>query len=67
MLDPPTHNRLFADKGDKVGMEGVPKKRKMNFVFTTKQREPQKSIYPNFLDIVQSKICDNFCHLLNCA
>ena len=25
MLDPPTHNRPFADKRDKVGMDGVPK------------------------------------------
>ena len=25
MLDPPTHNRPFADKCDKVGMNGVPK------------------------------------------
>ena len=24
MLDPPTHNRPFADKRDKVGMDGVP-------------------------------------------
>ena len=26
MLNPPTHNRPFADKRDKVGMDGVPKK-----------------------------------------
>ena len=26
MLDPPTHNRPFANKRDKVGMDGVPKK-----------------------------------------
>ena len=25
MLDPPTHNRPFADKRNKVGMDGVPK------------------------------------------
>ena len=25
MLNPPTHNRPFADKRDKVGMDGVPK------------------------------------------
>ena len=25
MLDPPTHNRPFANKPDKVGMDGVPK------------------------------------------
>ena len=25
MLDPPTHNLPFADKRDKVGMDGVPK------------------------------------------
>ena len=25
ILDPPTHNRPFADKRDKVGMDGVPK------------------------------------------
>ena len=25
MLDPPTHNRPFADKRDKAGMDGVPK------------------------------------------
>ena len=25
MLDPPTQNRPFADKRDKVGMDGVPK------------------------------------------
>ena len=25
MLDPPTHNRPFADKRDKVGMDGIPK------------------------------------------
>ena len=24
MLDPPTHNRPFADKRDKVGVDGVP-------------------------------------------
>ena len=31
MLDPPTHNRPFADKRDKVGMDGVPKQhRNMN-------------------------------------
>ena len=24
MLDPPTHNRPFADKCDKEGMDGVP-------------------------------------------
>ena len=24
MIDPPTHNRPFADKRDKVGMDGVP-------------------------------------------
>ena len=24
MLDTPTHNRPFADKCDKVGMDGVP-------------------------------------------
>ena len=26
MFDPPTHNRLFADKREKVGMDGVPNK-----------------------------------------
>ena len=26
MLDPPTNNRPFADKRDKVDMDGVPKK-----------------------------------------
>ena len=30
MLDPPTHNRPFADKRDKVGMDGVPLERIMN-------------------------------------
>ena len=25
MLDPPSHNRPFADKRDKGGMDGVPK------------------------------------------
>ena len=27
VLDPPTHNRPFADKHDKVGIDGVPKGR----------------------------------------
>ena len=26
ILDPPTHNRPFADKRDKMGMDGVPKR-----------------------------------------
>ena len=34
MLDPPTHNRPFADKRDKVGIDCVPKS---NVNFTLKK------------------------------
>ena len=63
MLDPPIHNRPFADKRDKLGMDGVPtlvrkwrERKKLMESATNRYKKLRRRGWPGLIRYVTEKI-----------